>query len=496
MIARKDSTSTTESFEKIIHQFKQPDQIYLSLISFIGIILLSCSLYLFEFNSMQGLLLFGLLAALSAIGTTSVPELTFEIGSAISVASIPLYGPFGAILVATCGAVGTWFAVKNTGYSKASFGQVLFNISVQTIAVGIVGALHHKLAPFNLLSPIYYLPLLWLLLSIIHDQINFWLVMIMIRLQVGSSFNLSQTWINTRWAMSLNILLIWLGGGLLAFSSVTFGLTGILAYFVPLGLSAYAFRLYLNKMKGYMDNLEQIVSERTEELQQLVSEKDAFLAMLTHDMKTPLTTIGLYAQMLESRPDTLSRKPHIATSISRSQKTLLDLVNNILDVEHLEAGGGIKLEKEFFDISALAESIFESLEAVAAKKKTKLKLNIQNPEIIIHGDESQLKRVITNLVSNGIKYSPEESEVCINLSTSNETVLLEIEDNGYGIPEEDLPYIFDKYQRVESHKNKAVGTGLGLAIVKAIVEAHAGVITVESQLNEGSQFKLELPKQS
>lgn len=492
MIARKNYALTVE---RAIDQLRKPENVYLWLVSLVGMILLGFSILTLESSSFKTLALFSLLAISSAIGTTSVPELTFETGSAISVASIPLLGPFGAVLVAACGSIGTWFAVKNSGYSRASLGQVLFNVSVQSIAVALTAGLYFQFLPDQLILPIYYLPFLWFIVSVVHDQLNFWFVMIMVRLQVGPTFDLMSTWLETRWAMSLNILLIWLGGGLVAFASLKFGLTGILAYFVPLGLSAYAFRLYINKTQSYMDNLEQIVSERTEELQELVSEKDAFLAMLTHDMKTPLTTIGLYAQMLEKRPDMLPKKPHIATAISRSQKNLLELVNNILDVEQLQAGGAIKIEKEHFDLAALVESIYGTFEAVAAEKKTVLKIDIQQSEIIIFGDESQLKRVIINLVSNGIKYSPENSEVCIRLNTTREAVWLSVEDNGYGIPEEDLPHIFDKYQRVESHKDKAVGTGLGLAIVKGIVEAHAGTVSVESQSDKGSIFTICLPKQ-
>lgn len=474
--------------------FKETFQFYLVLVSIIGICLLGLGLLNIERASILGLLLFSLLAIASSFsGTTTIPELSFEIGSAISAASIPLYGPFGAIIVSTCSMISTWLAVRNTGHSTASFGQLLFNIGAQNITIGIAGGLYLYFYPYTLINPMILLPFVWFIIATVHDQINFWLVMVMLRLQMGPNFKVLEAWKDTRWAMSINILLIWLGGGLIAFASIEFGFTGVLAYFVPVGLSAYAFRLYVQKMQSHMDNLEQIIAERTDELEQLIFEKDAFLAMLTHDMKSPLTSIGLYAQILEKRPEKLIEKPRIASVISQSQQTLLELVNNILDVEKLQKSGEIRINKEYFDFSSLVEAATEAVSPMADQKEIKLHLKSDIQQIKFYGDESQLKRVITNLISNAIKYSPEGSRVTINLKTGQEMILLEVNDQGYGIPEDELPFIFDRYRRVEANKDWAVGTGLGLSIVKAIVDSHQGKITVSSQVDHGSNFCIELP---
>jgi signal transduction histidine kinase len=112
---------------------------------------------------------------------------------------------------------------------------------------------------------------------------------------------------------------------------------------------------------------------------------------------------------------------------------------------------------------------------------------------MVSADEKKIERVLFNLISNAIKYTPQEGMVDVSTMGNGRYALVEIKDNGYGIPEDELPTIFDQYSRVKGHQQLAVGTGLGLAIVKSLVEAHDGEIQVTSKVDEGSTFIIKLP---
>ena len=232
-----------------------------------------------------------------------------------------------------------------------------------------------------------------------------------------------------------------------------------------------------------------------DDLEKLIQEKNAFLSMLTHDMKTPLTTIGLYAELLSKNPQLAAQNPRISQSITSSQRALLHLVNDVLEVEQLQLGNQIEIEREQINIPTLLEEWVQGLEEIASNKECYLTFNSSIDDAMITGDQARLQRAFSNLATNAIKYSPSGSNIDVLLEPAGENqIALTVKDNGYGIPREELPYIFDFYRRVEANSDKADGTGVGLAIVKAIVEAHDGNIEVESQENLGSTFIVRLPQ--
>ncbi len=316
-----------------------------------------------------------------------------------------------------------------------------------------------------------------------------------IRFKQGTAFRALPVWRENRWAMSINISLIAFGGGLLSFSAQRFGWSGVAIFFLPIVLSAYAFHLYVSKMQKHMDNLENIVAARTGELKELMREKDAFLAVLTHDMKTPLTSIGLYAHLISKHPELLAQKPHMSQVILRSQETLLNIVNNILDLEKLQAGGDMPMVTAHLDLLPLIEGMVENMRGLAVDKQIDLSVETGLDPLPTHADRHQIERVLANLISNAIKYSPEGGCVRVEARQEDDSILVAIRDTGYGIPEAELPYVFDRYRRVDKHKSKAAGTGLGLAIAKAIVEGHGGTLQVCSTEGEGSTFSFVLPLQ-
>jgi signal transduction histidine kinase len=315
----------------------------------------------------------------------------------------------------------------------------------------------------------------------------------MLRLQYGKEFRIFTVWKENAWAIPIGILITSVGGGFLAFSYYQLGWVGISIFFLPLVLSAYAFRLYVSQMQAHMDNLENIVAERTDDLKKLMQEKDEFLAVLTHDMKSPLTTIHLYATMIKEYPQILEKKPYVVDTVLHSQETLTNIVNNILDLEKLKDGGQVPLEKEAFEYVSVAEKVIQMVQVQAEKKAIVLRPYGFDKRISVLADRHHMERILTNLLTNAIKYTPPEGTVIITLEIQGKQLQVQVKDSGYGIPIEELPFVFDRFHRVAAHRKLAAGTGLGLAITKALVEMHDGKIEVTSNDGEGSCFAVRLP---
>lgn len=439
-----------------------------------------------------GLAVFANIFATSA--SISEEAIAFEVGTAVSMALIPLFSPESAAISAAACSIGIWLVFPSKiDASKRNWEQLFFNAGMLSLSIYVAGVvfinLHQTLGTNTIVGQI--VP--WIVAAMLYDQINFWMLMIIIRLKEGSAIKPVAIWIEHLWAAPINIIILSVGGGALAFATTQLGLLGIVVFFMPIVLSAYAFRLYVSQMQAHMNNLENIVAERTEALQKLMQEKDAFLAVLTHDMKSPLTSIHLYASMLKEYPQIVAQKPHLIDAVLQNQEALINIVNNILDLEKLKVDGRIPLEKVDFEYTAMAEKIVESLQVQAENKSIELVLNEFDRRISVLADPHQMERILNNLISNAVKYTHANGKVAVTLDTKDDQLILQVEDSGYGIPAEELPFVFDRFHRVESHQKLAAGTGLGLAITKALVEAHGGTIEVKSVEGEGSCFVAHLP---
>lgn len=210
-------------------------------------------------------------------------------------------------------------------------------------------------------------------------------------------------------------------------------------------------------------------------------------------MRTPLTSIKGYASILRDRELARDQQTHIAKIILRSEENLLEIVNNILEIEKMQSGAPILLERSSFDLALLAQTVAETISAQAMEKSITLNFEEVPSPIVVEADMNKIKRVITNLISNAVKYTPDGGNVWVVTGVDGRYAVVSVKDNGYGIPEDELPFIFDRYSRVKGHRSLAVGTGLGLAVVKSLVEAHGGNILVESEVDVGSTFSVNLP---
>lgn len=236
-----------------------------------------------------------------------------------------------------------------------------------------------------------------------------------------------------------------------------------------------------------------------DELEQL---KADFIAMLVHDLRSPLTTLIGFSDLLLANPqEKLSEwQRDRVIRMSRKSKDLLKLVNDMLDLSKYEAGHAT-LELAEMDIGMLLKQVTEDMTASANEAGVNLSLDIKEIPPHIQGDRRQLERVCVNLVSNAIKFTPKDGKVSIHAerqgltapvpAAAPEFIEIRVADTGTGIPEEGAAKLFSKYER--AHNTQYSGTGLGLAICKQVVEAHGGRIWLESQPDKGTTFTLLLP---
>ncbi|MCL4835499.1 MAG: PAS domain S-box protein [Caldilineaceae bacterium] len=229
--------------------------------------------------------------------------------------------------------------------------------------------------------------------------------------------------------------------------------------------------------------------------------KSTFVSIISHELKTPVALVKGYAQTL-ARPDA-AWDPETARQslqiIEEEADRLEALINNLLDVSRIQAGD-LRLEIADVNMCRLLERIAQDYRTQTVHHQIELDLPDALP--IISGDEERLRQVFTNLVGNAIKYSPDGGVIRIggwvdekkNGSESRPRLVIYVADEGIGIPEEELPKIFDRFYRVDSGlRRRTAGVGLGLFLIKAIVEAHHGEIWVRSQLHRGTTFSVALP---
>jgi len=241
---------------------------------------------------------------------------------------------------------------------------------------------------------------------------------------------------------------------------------------------------------------EEEIKIQNAELKRLNRIKSDFLNVTSHELRTPMVAIKGYAQLLSdfSLGEITDKQKKAIDVVLRNTTRLNKLVQDILDVSRLESGT-MKFLPEDTDISELTKEIAETMESSANSKQKKINSIIEDnlPNLII--DPERVKQVLVNLVNNAIKFSPNNSDINIQVKKEVDCVLFEVQDFGRGIPKNKIEKIFDTFYQVDSANDRKLmdGAGLGLAISRGIVVAHGGNIHVESRVNKGSTFKFTLP---
>lgn len=232
---------------------------------------------------------------------------------------------------------------------------------------------------------------------------------------------------------------------------------------------------------------------RTQHMEILAAAKDRqdFTANVSHELKTPLTAISGYAELLAANMVAPEQKMHFYYEIQKCAARLLGLINDIIRLAALD-----RSEREpLFNEVDLAEIVEESLNTLQLNaEQHKIKLNLQLEKCIVHGNREMLKELVDNLVVNAIFYNSPGGYVLIKVGTDNGRQKLLVKDNGIGIPATEQGKIFQRFYRVDKSRSKATGgTGLGLAIVKHIVELHSAEIILDSTPGVGTSFTIIFP---
>lgn len=238
------------------------------------------------------------------------------------------------------------------------------------------------------------------------------------------------------------------------------------------------------------------VLENITAFKQLDQMKSDFVNMVAHELRSPLVSMRqLHSVLLEGLAGALEEKPR--EFIARGTKkidALLELIKDLLDVAKMEAGQ-FKQHKVPTDVARLLKETVALMQPRAGEQGVELVLAGENLPVI-QADPKSLEEIFSNLISNAVNYSPDGGKVTITARGLGEYVEVIVADTGVGIAPDELPKIFDKFYRVKHPKTRrVVGSGLGLAIVKGAVEAHHGAIDVESVLNRGTSFRVQLPIQ-
>ncbi len=225
--------------------------------------------------------------------------------------------------------------------------------------------------------------------------------------------------------------------------------------------------------------------------------KSQFLSTISHELRTPMNAIIGFSQfLLRPKSGQLSQPQHdMVDRIVKNGQNLLTLLNEILDFSKLETGQ-LSLKPQIFDISTAINSVVAEVTPLAVAKKLSLQVEYDLQNLITYNDPMRVKQVLTNLVSNAIKFT-ESGEVWVKIEETPENrIAIAVGDTGIGIDKEQQENIFEVFRQIDqTTTRKYPGTGLGLAIVKAFVDMMDGEISVESKLGYGSTFRVELPRQ-
>jgi len=245
--------------------------------------------------------------------------------------------------------------------------------------------------------------------------------------------------------------------------------------------------------------LYQQIEKDNEQLKELDRLKDEFVSVASHELRTPMTAIKSYLWMALNK-STKELDPQVKQEISiayGSTERLLKLVQDMLTISRIE-GKRLQLQKEEFSFNDVSQQAYDELSITAKEKDILFNFNIPEKPILISGDKEKLREVIQNIIGNALKFTPPKGNISFTISEDDKNLIIDITNSGSYIPPEELPKLFQKFNRLNieatNKEGAAMGTGLGLFITKQIVEMHNGSIDVTSDEKEGTTFHIKIPK--
>ncbi|WP_026584176.1 ATP-binding protein [Bacillus sp. J33] len=249
--------------------------------------------------------------------------------------------------------------------------------------------------------------------------------------------------------------------------------------------------LYNNK---FIRGAVAVIRDMTEE-RKLDKLRNDFIANVSHELRTPISMMQGYSEaIVDDIAGTDEEKKEMASVIYDESLRMGRLVNELLDLARMEAGH-IQLTMEEIEVNSYLQRIVRKFQGLAKDKDISLEYNFQSKGTHIPFDPDRIEQVMTNLIDNAIRHTPENGVVQVTEQSDERGLFIEVKDSGSGIPEEDLPFVFERFYKADKARTRGrSGTGLGLAIAKNIIEAHKGHITVQSKLGQGTTFSIFIPR--
>jgi two-component system NtrC family sensor kinase len=235
-----------------------------------------------------------------------------------------------------------------------------------------------------------------------------------------------------------------------------------------------------------------IVMQNITYVKQLEKDRSEFMHMLSHDLKNPLTAINGWSALLERTAVLDEKGTRYLNEINVAADRMLEMINHLL--QSVTRAELLNLQRERCDLEEVVRRVMEDIEGVALQKSIGLAYNCQGEPYQVSGDEMRLYHMMLNLVDNALKYSPKNTQINITVRFTEKFIQVVICDEGPGIPDKDLPHVFERYYRgIQGSLKITPGSGVGLATVKSIAEAHGGAVAVENGAERGSIFTITLP---
>ncbi len=249
--------------------------------------------------------------------------------------------------------------------------------------------------------------------------------------------------------------------------------------------------LYNNKnIRGAVAVIRDMTEER-----QLDKLRQDFIANVSHELRTPIAMMQGYSEaIVDDIAGTGEEKKEMAKVIYDESLRMGRLVNELLDLASMEAGH-IQVSLETIDLAPFLQKIVRKFYGLAKEKDINLELNLDDEEMKLDFDPDGIEQVLTNLIDNAIRHTPNRGTVTVSEHNDERGLYIEVVDSGCGIPEEDLPFVFERFYKADKARTRGrSGTGLGLAIAKNLITAHKGRIAVQSKVGHGTKFSIFIPK--
>lgn len=288
------------------------------------------------------------------------------------------------------------------------------------------------------------------------------------------------------------VAMIAIGGGYLLIKRALTPVDQVAASAERIGSHNLSERLPVANTGDELERLSITLNRMIQRLEEAFQHSRRFMADASHELRTPLTVLRGELETFVQEPDLAPEMRERFGSALEELERLVNIVEGLFAISRLDAGEA-QAEAVKFDLGKLAASTTDQMSLLGEDKKIKITCAAAN-EVWVEGDRARMKQVVVNLLDNAIKYTPEGGAVGLKVGTRDGKAVLEVSDNGIGIPAESLPRVFERFYRVDEARSRELGgAGLGLSIVKSICVAHHGRVEASSEPGHGSVFRVELP---